>query len=154
MRKLRDQQRSANLVVHGLPNWRALRDHLKEEWLPRLAIVDLDNPTTATLPGLVGAILHACGFAVDVPNGNGSVAALDALKSTPGQLLLAFTHFDNIRNRKKSYGSDIFFALRYIITDLRKLVLLVESRAPDKELLPMYHPLSGLHLDLVELREL
>jgi len=63
VRKLRDQQQSLNLVVHGLPNWHALRDHLKEEWLPRLAIVNLDDPATATLPGLVGAILHACGCA-------------------------------------------------------------------------------------------
>jgi hypothetical protein len=153
VRKLSDQKQSVNLVVHGLPNWHALRDHLKEEWLPRLAIVNLDEPATATLPGLVGAILHACGCAVDVPHGNGSVAALDALKSAPGQLLLAFTHFDNIRARKKTYGADIFFALRYLITDHRKLVLLVESRAPAKELLPKDHPLSGLDFQLVELRE-
>ena len=153
VRKLRDQQQSVNLVVQGLPNWFALRDHLKEEWLPRLAIVNLDDPATATLQGLVKAILHACGCAVDVPAGNGSVAALNALKSVSGQLLMALTHFDNIQARRKAYGADIFFALRYLINDQRKMVLLVESRAPAKELLPKEHPLSTLHFQLVELKE-
>ncbi len=152
VRKLRDQQHSVNLVIHGQPNWHALRDHLKEEWLPRLATVNLDDPATATLPGLVGAILRACGCAVDVPNGNGCVAALDALKSAPSQLLLAFTHFDNVRARKRAYGQDIFFALRFMIADRRKMVLLVESRAPAKELLPRDHPLSGLDFHVVELQ--
>ena len=153
VRKLRDQQQSVNLVVHGLPNWLPLRDHLKEEWLPGLAIVNLDNPATATLQGLVKAILHACGCAVDVPTGNGCVAALGALKAAPGQLLMALTHFDNIRARRKAYGADIFFALRYLINDQRKIVLLVESRAPAKELLPRDHPLSGLTFEMVELKE-
>jgi len=154
VRKLRDQQQSVNLVVHGLPNWHALRDHLRQDWLPRLAVVNLDEPATATLEGLVGEILRACGCAVDVPRGARSLGALNALKSVPGSLLLAFTHFDNVRARKKAYGADIFFALRNLITDQRKLVLLVESRAPAKELLPRDHPLSGLHFHAVELHEL
>lgn len=64
VRKLRDQQQSVNLVVQGKPNWRALRDHLKEEWLPRLAIVDMNAPGLNTLEGLVGAILRTCGCAL------------------------------------------------------------------------------------------
>ncbi len=154
VRKLRDQQQSVNLVVHGLPNWHALRDHLRLDWLPRLAVVNLDDPATSTLDGLVGETLRACGCAVDVPRGARSVGALNALKSAPGPLMLAFTHFDNVRARKKAYGADIFFALRNLITDHRKLVLLVESRAPAKELLPKDHPLSGLHFHGVELREM
>lgn len=153
VRKLRDQKQSVNLVVHGLPNWHALRDHLKEEWLPRLAIVNLNAPATATLPGLVGAILRAYGFAMDVPTGNASVAALDALESVSGQLLLAFTHFDNVRSSERAYGPEIFFWLCYLINDQRKMVLLAESRLPAKELLPRDHPLSGLHFHTVELRE-
>ena len=39
------------------------------EHLPRLAVVDLDDPATATLDGLVGQILKACGNHVSVPRG-------------------------------------------------------------------------------------
>lgn len=48
VRKLRDQQQSVNLVMHGLPNWHPLRDHLKDDWLPRLAILKLDYPGKPT----------------------------------------------------------------------------------------------------------
>ena len=149
---LRDQQQSVNLVIHGEPNWRALRDHLKEDWLHRMAIVDLDDPGTASLQGLVRHILASLGSPVDVPRGSQSVEALDGLKAMRGTLLLALMHFDNVRARKKIYGADFFFALRHLISDERKLVLLAESRAPFKELLPKDHPLSSLHPKLVELR--
>jgi len=34
--------------MHGLPNWHPLRDHLKDDWLPRLAILKLDYPGKPT----------------------------------------------------------------------------------------------------------
>jgi hypothetical protein len=152
VRNLHDQQQSVNLVIHGDPNWRALRDHLKQDWLPKMGVVDLDEPATASLQGLVRQILLALGSPADVPRAAQSVEALNGLKAIPGTLLLALMHFDNVRARRKTYGLDLFFTLRHLTSDERKLVLLVESRTPFKELLPKDHPLSGLHLDTIELR--
>jgi hypothetical protein len=64
---------------------------------------------------------------------------------------LAFCHFENVQARRKAYGVELFFALRHLVMDERKLFLLVESRVPFRELLPKDHPLSNLHLHTVEL---
>lgn len=156
VRRMRDQHQSVNLVVKGQPNWRALRDHLQQDWLPRLAVVDLDAPEAATLAGFVGEILRACGYPVSVPNGAGSVSALGALKSGLQPHFVALTHFDDVRDRRKSYGSDLFKTLRYLVTEQRKLVLLAESRLPARELLPGKGEDSSLAalLQVVELREM
>lgn len=151
VRTFRDQLQSINLVVHGTPKWKPMRDHIRDEWIPNLAVVDLDNPDTVTLEGLVRQILLAFGCSNDIPRGVACVSALNALKSKPGTLLLALTHFDNVRARKKVYGHDVFFALRHLVSDERKLALLVESRTPFSQLLPKDHPLSNLHLTTVEL---
>jgi hypothetical protein len=153
VRHLRDQRQSVNLVVRGDANWRALRDHLQQDWLPALRIINLDEPATASLQGLVRQILLAFGNSADVPRPPRTVEALNRLNAMPGTLLLALLHFDNVLARRKAYGVDLFFALRYLITDQRKLVLLVGSRAPFSELLPKDHPLSRLHLRTVELRD-
>lgn len=81
------------------------------------------------------------------------MGALDALKSAPH--LLALTHFDDVLDRRKAYGSDLFKALRYLVTEERKLVLLAESRMPARELLPGKDSASSLAalLQVVELRQ-
>jgi len=150
VRTLNDQQQSMNLVLHGAPKWKALCDHIRDEWIPNLAVVDLDNPDTVTLDGLVRQILLAFGCSCDVPHGAGCLSVLNVLKSKPGTLLLALTHFDNVRARKRAYGQDFFFTLRHLVSDERKLALLVESRTPFDQLLPKDHPLSNLHLTTVE----
>jgi hypothetical protein len=152
--KLRDQQQSVNLVVRGEPNWRALRDHLQQDFLPQLALVDLNDPATATLDGFVRQILLACGDHSPVPRGKRSVEALNAIKGWPGVVYLALTGFDNVRAREKAYGPEPFFAFCHLL-ESRKLVLLIESRTSLWELLPKEHPLSNLHryLHQVELNE-
>jgi hypothetical protein len=152
VQKLCNQHQSVNLVIRGEPNWRALRDHFREDWLPKLAVVDLDDPRTASLQGLVTQILTVSGCKVDIPKGARSVEALSALESAASKVFLALTHFENVQARKRAYGVDLFFTLRHLTSDERKLVLLVESRTPFKELFPRDHPLSGLHLDTIELR--
>lgn len=151
VRTLGDQRQSVNLVIRGAPAWKAMCEHIRCEWIPPLVVVDLDNPDTVTLEGLVRQLVLAFGCSVDIPRGPGCVSALNRLKSKPGTLLLAMTHFDNVVAREKTYGHDIFFALRYLVTDARKLTLLVESRTPFNQLLPKDHPLSNLHLTTVEL---
>ena len=152
VRNLLDQQQSVNLVIYGNPNWRALCDHLKQDWLPRMAVVNLDNPATVSLQGFVREIVSALGGPADVPPGSRSLEALSGLKAVPGTLLLALMHFDNVLDRRKVYGVDLFSALRYLIVDERKLVLLAGSRTPFKELLPKNHPFSMLHPNTIELR--
>lgn len=155
VRKVRDQQQSVNLVVRGAPNWKALRDHLQQEWLPDLAILDLDTPGTATLDGLVRSILRTCGCPVEVPNGRRSVPALDTLAKAERPHRLALTHFDNVQDRRETYGQDLFKALRYLVSEAKSLILLAESRIPAKKLLPGQDEASGLAalLHTLELRE-
>jgi len=152
--KVKDQQQSINLVVRGQANWRALRDHLQEAWLPGLALVDLNDPATATLDGLVRSILQASGDVTPVPRSKRAVEALGALKSRPGKVFLALTHFDNVRAREKTYGQEPFFALCDLL-ESRKLVLLAESRTSIRDLLPPDHAVSGLgaRLQQVEICE-
>jgi hypothetical protein len=121
--------------------------------VPGLAVVNLDDPTTATLEGLVRAILATCGLRAEVPRGVGCVAALNALKAMPAPQFLAFAHFDNVIGRKKAYGVELFYSLRHLISDERKLVALFETRTPFRELLPKEHPLSSLHPETIELRQ-
>lgn len=152
VQKFCDQHRSVNLVIHGEPNWRALLDHIKEAWLTKLAVVNLDDPRTSSLQGLVTQILAACGCRVEVPKGTRSVEALSAIESAPDKRFLCLTHFENVLARKKVYGVDLFKALRHFVSDDRKLVLLVESRTSFRELLPKDHDFSRLNPDTIELR--
>jgi hypothetical protein len=151
VRALRDQ-RSINLVIHGAPNWRALLDHLQQEWLPTLAVIDLDAPSTITRDGLVREILSACGRGRDVPRPPRDLTALNGLLTQAEPLRLAFLHFENAAHRNKAYGVELFHALRYLM-EQRKLVLLVESRVHFRDLIPRDHPLSNMNLATVELRE-
>ncbi|MCP5126732.1 MAG: hypothetical protein H6973_14160 [Gammaproteobacteria bacterium] len=50
------------------------------------------------------------------------------------------------------YDVDLFAALRFLMMDMRKLTLLVQSRTPFAALLPKDHPLSDLDIKTVELR--
>ena len=50
------------------------------------------------------------------------------------------------------HDSNLFAALRYLVMESRKLVLLVQSRIPLAQLLPSNHPLSTITIEKVELR--
>jgi hypothetical protein len=70
---------------------------------------------------------------------------------------LAIIHFDYVRDREKSssYDANLFGALRYLIMDARKLVLLIESKEFFINLLPVGHPLSSITtMNTVELNGL
>ena len=65
--------------------------------------------------------------------------------------MLAFAHFDVMKTRARNYKDDFFSALKHLV-DERKLVLLVESRAPYATLLPPTNSLSGIQMKTVEFR--
>ena len=61
-------------------------------------------------------------------------------------------HFDQVQHR--DFGVDYFTTLRYLVTEQRKLMLLIQSRAPFETLLRAEERSILSHLDIatVELR--
>jgi hypothetical protein len=151
IRRFLERGQSVNLVVNGDVEWRGLLTDLQRDVLADLAHVNLEKPTTASRRGLVSEILRAFGMTTPIPAEPEDLAELDRFLSTRSRSLLALTHFDLATNRP-AYGVDLFAALRYLVMDSRKLVLLVQSRRPFATLLPAGHPLSEIALQAVELR--
>lgn len=145
VRRFLDRGQSVNLVVSGdKVAWKQLIDHLAQ--------VDLQNPSTASRRGLVQEIVRACGSTLKIPDETDEdLAALGTVLSNSSGRILALTHFDLAAHRK-TYGVDLFASLRYLTMELRKLVLLVQSRTPFAALLPDGHPLSEIDIKTVELR--
>jgi hypothetical protein len=142
---------SVNLVVRVRVQWRAMLDHLKAERLPGLALVNLEQGAAASRRGLIAEILQRLGRRVEVPAAPDDLAELDRVIGAGDGALVCLMHFDQVAVRPQ-YGHDLFAALRYLMMDARKLVLLVESRMPFAALLPRGHPLSEMDIKTVELR--
>lgn len=145
-------QLSVNMVVNGKAEWRQLIDHLKEADFPNLVCVDLENGSTASRRGLIGEILNKTGARKPVPKEPEDLVVFSNLVQSYSQpLFLCLLHFDMV-NHRKQYEVDIYGALRYLIMDARKLVLLIHSKTPFTELLPEGHPLSSINsLRVIEL---
>lgn len=150
-RRFLERGQSVNLVVDGAVAWRELLADLKRGELADLVQVDLDKGTTASRRGLIAEILGRFGMSTLVPPEPEDLVALDRFLSARRRSRLALTHFDMTAHRP-AYGVDLFAALRYLVTESRQLVLLVQSRRPFATLLPVGHPLSESGLQTVELR--
>lgn len=146
-----ERGQSVNLVVNGQVRWRTLLDHLRAEHFPELALVNLDKGSTARRRGLILEILNQLGHRPTMPDEPDDLAEFDRLIGTGPRASVALTHFDQVVARPQ-YGIDLFAALRYLMMDARKLVLLVQSRTPFLGLLPRDHPLSEIDIKTVELR--
>jgi TIR domain len=136
---------SVNLTVQGKVRWKPLIDDLRRDpSLAGLREVNLRDPETYTRKGLVKTILAACGIPGPVPDKPGDLVKLSrSLKLRPNPAHLALTHFDYVSDHT-DFEIDLFSALRYEMTDSRKLVLLIQSRQPFQTLLPKEHPLSSI----------
>jgi TIR domain len=141
---------SVNLVVTGNPKWRELIQHLSTDMIKDLGRVDLSSGATVPRRGLVGEILKACGAPASVPPEPEDLPILHRTLSERRLSRIAIEHFDLVSARHH-YGVDLFAALRFLLMDSRKLVILVQSRAPFATLLPQDHPLSSISLQIVEL---
>lgn len=142
---------SVNLVVGGDPRWRELIEHLRDAHLPELRTVDLARGATASRRALVEELLKACGVNQPVPAPPEDLVVLDrALSACPTPSHVALLRGDLIAGRP-DYDINLFAALRSLIMDARKLVLLVQSRRPFAQLVPHDHPLSAIDLKTVEL---
>ena len=115
--------------------------------------MDLENPVTASRPGLVGAILQACGVTgLSVPDKPNDLVELERRLPSHRTARVALINFDLAAHRPE-YELDLFAALRYLTMESRKLVLLVQSRIPFAALLPPDHPFaSWVELKTVELK--
>ncbi len=148
VRRFLERGQSVNLVVLGDGvAWRPLIEGLG---LPGMGLVDLQKGSTASRRGLVGEMLESLGIAARVPAEPEDLAELDRVLDQRDRSWLAITHFDLAAHRK--FGVDLFAALRYHLTESRRLVLLVQSRKAFAALLPEGHPLSTIDIKTVELR--
>src|ERR1035437_6126848 len=150
VREYLSRGQSVNLVVKGEPRRREFLERLREDLGGAVAVVDLDSGAAASRRSLVAEILRACGTPAEVPNVPEDLAVLhNRLSDLPGTRL-CFRHFDRVAER--AYGLDFFSALKFLVMDCRKLVLLIESRAPYTSLLPANNSLTKLQMKLVELK--
>lgn len=141
---------SVNLVVTGQPKWRQLIQHFKQDCALDLCTVDLESGATNSRRGLVSELLKACGCRTIVPPEPEDLVQLTrTLKSRP-ITRIAIEHFDLVAFRPY-YEVNLFSALRNLIMDERRLVLLIQSRVHFSALLPQDHPLSPIDLKTVEL---
>jgi hypothetical protein len=141
---------SVNLVVRGEPKRREFLKRIRKDLNGELAVVDLDSGAAASRRRLVAEILKACGTPAEVPEEPEDLAVLhDRLSDLPGTRL-CLRHFDRVADR--DYGLDFFSALKYLVMDSRKPVLLLESRVPYISLLPANNSLTKLQAKLVELK--
>ncbi len=146
---------SVNLVTYGRVKWRELLDLIKNDYFNDFGIIDVEDPRVTTRRALVEEILKQCATRTSVPREIGedlvTLGRVLSLKDSPSRLIIK--RFHQVKNRRY-YDIDFFSSLRNLITESRKLVLLIQSRIPFIELLPHDHPLSSItNLKTVELRD-
>jgi len=118
-----------------------------------LAVVDLEDPGTASRRGLLVEILVALGQGRELPAPPEDLVEFGRLLApgdSQGAPRVVLTHFDAVADRL-DYDINLFRALRNLI-EKRRLVLLTVSRAPFTSLLPRKHPLSEVNVQAVSLR--
>lgn len=149
-RRYLERHQSVNLLVSGDPAWHSLIDDLHENYITDLGIVDLLRPAANSRRGLVAEILKAVGSPVAVPPEPEDLVVLDHELSSRPLTRLALQHFDLV-TRPQYFHPDLLNALRYLVMESRKLVLLAQTRRPFAALLPD-QPISKITIQMVELR--
>jgi len=152
IRRFLGRHESVNLVISGDPKWRELIEHIRTDYMSDLGMVDLQSGATASRRGLVAEILKACGTPTSVPPEPEDLVILNRIVSARSISRLVLEHFDLIANRHQYYDIELFAALRYMLMESRKLVLLIQSRTPFAALLPQDHTLSSITIYTVGLR--
>lgn len=149
------RRESINLVIKNDPKWRELLKHtqaeLKNNHGIQLGLLDMEAGTSTTVTGFITQMIQACGGNIS------NLTSINALKKMdeyfarlPSPAFLVLYHFDIII-KEKYYDIRFFGALRHLIMEKQKLVLLIESRAHFHQLVPSDHLLSKLNLLNIEL---
>ncbi len=148
-----ERGQSVNLLVREDVAWRGLIQHIAEDCVHDLVQVNLEDPDTTTRSGFLASVCKALGERAPLLEPPQDLASFKAHLEGRSRVRVAITHFDLVLHRP-AYDVDLFAALRYLTSDLRKLVLLVQSRTPFEVLLPRQHPMSSIDIKTVELQEL
>ena len=146
------RKESVNLVTGSLPS-ATLLTHLRGHEFPDLGSVSLESGRAASRPALIGAMLAACGAATRIPPPPEDLVTLDRVLGSRKTSRLALVRTDMLPHHDWYQDSvPLFAALRDLVMEQRKLVLVVQSRQNVANLLPRNHPLSSLNLKTIELR--
>lgn len=149
--KYLNRKESVSFVLKGDPEWRYLIKSVYGNFTHKIGAVDLDSGSTASRRGLVTEILNAFGSKVNVPDEPEDLVTFDQEISKKNNLILAFTHFDNIT--RPQYNSDLFKALRHLLSDKKKMTLFTVSHKPFTSLIPKDNDISNIPIKTVELGE-
>lgn len=143
---------SVNLVVNDDEvKWKPLVQDLPERLPSPTAVVSLENPETTTRQGLLNLILHRLGLSRTVSQCPGDLIDFKrAIESLGTPVRVVIKHFDMALQRPH-YGIDLFAGLRWMTSEARSLILLLQSRRPYANLLPRDNPLSDLPMTTVRL---
>ncbi len=145
-----ERGQSVNLVSRGMHLWRPLLRRVRQR-IDKLGEVDLEDPRATTRQNLVKLILDEFGYSGKVPRTPDDLVELGrVLNAKKETCRLALLRFDYAPLRK-SYGLDFFSALRNLVMDSRKLVLLVQSHEHFVNLMPHDHPMSGIDIKTIEM---
>ena len=146
-----ENNRSVNFVVQGDVRWHGVISDLCARPALKLVSVDLESGATTPRDGFVVAVLAALGATRNIPPPPRDLPEFDRVLQARGLSRVALLHFDMVLYRP-DYDVNFFASLRHLVMTERKLVLLVQSRAPVATLLPQGHPLSHIDFTTVELR--
>ncbi len=142
------RRKSVNLLIKGQPRWREFLAQVKLTF-PEMGLVDLNSGKTVTRRGLVAKILRELANYDGTIQAGDDLAELERVLEAQGPAILALKHFDVVAHR--SNYTHLYSSFRHLITDKRRLTLLVQSRAPFASLLPQNNVLSYLEMEAVEL---
>lgn len=148
---------SLNVITNGHSLWRPFITRVKRLAAPDNTIgeVDFDRPQTYTQRGLVKLLLAQCGIAHSLQDGEDELVVLDTqLTKLARPAAVTLLHLDHVARpgRQEAYSDGLFYALRYLTRDARKLTLLVQSDSPFDTLVRQTHPVSKLLMDALTLR--
>lgn len=143
---------SVNLLVGGDGiAWRALFKDFCTRIRKAVAAVELTDPETFTRPGFLSEVFKQLGSVQPLPKKPQDLVVFGRrIKEMPKPAVLALTHFDRVADLFPS-DKDLFAALRWAVTEQRKIVLLVQSRSRFADLVPRDNALSLIPIKTVEL---
>jgi hypothetical protein len=145
--------RSVNLVVGNGTPWQPLLAHLRSRPGLEMPVIDLNSGAVADRPTLLQEMLRGLGSRAALPECPKDLLVFHneiTARGVSRVSRVALVHFD-MAPYKFPNDVPLFAALRHLITDARKLALLVHSHAPFQTLLPRDHPLSEIDLTTVTL---
>ena len=155
VQRLLAARESVHLRVFGSPNWKELFAAVHRKFDGKLGLVDLNGGHTVSRPGLVAAILDACGHpSVSVPAPPDDLRELqNRLGNSANGATLEIRRFDRVQDSERQYREAFFWTLSNLV-ETRKLTLLIESREVLAALVPPALAQSSFvtHTKTVELR--